>query len=534
MEETGLQPSQAVETASEAIKARQSSLSEDYDEQNQPKTPENASFDHPEISSLISQQFRLRDLVRITGHGFVCPTSPPNHSVQFYYTLHKAADPDALFSSQKCNGLVYPPLFNGQTTITGLGVFWPDIKKDFEPDSPRQSVVIRVWQCDKTKDECSENKIIACYGIHFSGLVPYSDRLLYKLRPNSLVLHTRSGYSYISPDCFTNYLDTESNDSLLSGVNNSDPSPSSLSCSSTSNDCTGSFLHPKYKTLTVLSTTVQQCCSLDQLLKLQQSQLRLKYKRELLRSLIMEIKSKSAFCMDDEFLRLNPASFVVHHHNYQRQNHHSGQHSHSAGTMGKTLTRLLNMEPERVDPQTLLDAFKLRMKIEAVKVRCRMLATERDRARQHVRRLEGQRAINCDRIVETDSAIMAKYHGMSKEKEQYLHLKLTLTKDLETLTISKVNNRARQQYLLRTVEDIYDVREHEGGIFTINGISLPDAEAYDNCHVPVTSINVALGYVAHAVLVASSVLAVPLKNYILFKGSGSQIIGPVQNINTNM
>lgn len=202
--------------------------------------------------------------------------------------------------------------------------------------------------------------------------------------------------------------------------------------------------------------------------------------------------------------------------------------------MGKTLTRLLNMEPERVDPKTLLDAFKLRKQIEAVRVRCRLLTVERDRAKSYVTSLEKKKRENCDRNVETDSTLLANYHAMSKEKEQYLHLKLTLTKDLETLQGNRGDLRVRQQTLLREICEIYDVKEHEGSQYTINGISLPDAEAYENTHVPATSISVALGYVAHLVLVISNVLAVPLRNPIVFKGSQSQIMGQLQIMNVNV
>lgn len=438
-----------------------------------------------------------------------------------------------------------------------MTVDWPALKKDFEQDSPRQSVVVRVWQTAAaaetkaiTDNNNNNNKLLICYGIHLNGLVPYNDDelLLPLLRPNALVFHTRSGYSFVAPDSIdlmnipvvANYDDTATEAAAMTSAIDDDDSNHKWSPAAHA-------LFHKYNSIEIATACAQSGCTLDQLLKLQQGQLRLKYKRELLRSLIMEIQSKSAICMDEaNNVNLNPgessstssavspAAYYNRHSHHHHQSHHHNHHHSSVGSMGKTLTRLLNMEPERVDPQTRLNAFKLRKQIEAVRVRCRLLATERDRARRHVTTLEAQRVANCDRNVETDSSIMASYHAMSKEKEQYLHLKLTLTKDLDTLTTNRSDWRLRKQTLLREICEIYDVREHEGGLYTINGISLPDAEAYENTHVPAMSISVALGYVAHLVLVVSNVLAVPLRNPIIFKGSQSQINGQLQIMNTNV
>ena len=463
---------------------------------------------------LTTYQFRLRDIQKVkaivkTSTGEDGDDDYGDGETQYHYTLHRYAELQPLFTSPKCRGEIerFTPLPEETKTCE-----FPELKKDFEQDSPRTSVVIRLW---RTSSRTEEDRLVSCYGIHFSGLYPYSRRLRPHLKANSIVLVTRCGHSFVPPSC----IDWSSCSSTAI--------PETLASDATPQP------NQKFTSIAADPSKIHACCTLEQLLKLQQSQLRLKYKRELLRSLVMEIQSKSAICMDEAALQSAAPS---QHYYAARHNHQSHHHNnHAVGSMGKTLTRLLNMDPEPVDPKTQRQAFKLRKQIEAVRVRCRMLAVERDRARQQVKNLERQRAENCDRNVETDSLIMANYHGMSKEKEQYLHLKLTLTKNLETLLAMRAEWRARQQQLLTEMcEEVYEVRDHAGGQYTINGISLPDAEAYDQTHVPALSISVALGYVAHMVIVTASVLGVPLRNPVLFKGSQSMIMSQLLILNNNL
>lgn len=453
---------------------------------------------------LATRQFRLRDIIRITGHNIVPATDATCPDQRYFYTIHKHAESVPLFTSAESSGR--PSLQRTPPSVTPssapLSVDWPKLRKDFDQNSPLQSIVVRLW-----RKQADTDTLLCTYGIHFSGLVPFSKNL--QLKSNTLVFHTLSGYACTSRDSIQW------------------PELAEREESDTEN------LYRRFRSLAIAQGSEKSGCSLDQLLKLQQGQLRLKYKRELLRSLTWEIQSKSAICMDeDDHKNVASSGQYYQRREHSHNNHH--HHHHAVGSMGKTLTRLLNMEPERVDPKTLQEAFQLRKTIEAVRVRCRLLAVEQDRARRFVEALERQRRTNCDKNVETDSLIMANYHAMNKEKEQYLHFKLQLTKNMETLGTVRSDSVLRKQILLREISDIYDVRHHEGAIYTINGICLPDAEGYEVTHVPATSISVALGYVAHMVLVTSNVLAVPLRNPIIFRGSESQIMGQVQIMNTNV
>lgn len=459
---------------------------------------------------LATHQFRLRDLIRITGHN-ITTSLDDGPEQRYFYTIHNKDETIPLFTSVESTGrapltLSPPSAATDTPPCRPLSVDWPKIRKEFDQNSPLQSIVVRLWM--KTHE--GRDTLLRTYGIHFSGLVPYAKNL--QLSSNALVLHTHSGYSFTAPDSIQRPRVAEGDGVVV-----------------TAEESPLSDLHSRYRSLAIPRGSEKAVCRLDQLLKLQQSQLRLKYKRELLQSLTWEIQSKSAICMD-------PSSTVSSGQYYHRRehSHNNHHHHHAVGSMGKTLTRLLNMEPERVDPKTLQEAFQLRKTIEAVRVRCRLLAVEQSRARRYVEALERQQRTNCDKNVEADSRIMANYHAMNKEKEQYLHFKLQLTKNMETLATVRRDWGERKLILLREICDIYDVRDHEGPFYTINGICLPDAEGYEVTHVPATSISVALGYVAHMVLVTSSVLAVPLRNPIIFRGSESQIMGQVQIMNTNV
>lgn len=457
---------------------------------------------------LVSQQFRLRDLVKVTGYN-VGEAFDDSKEVQYHYTIHKNAGASPLFTSAKSSRCLEPT-----TTTTP----WPDVKKDFGANSPLKAIVIRLHRTAATDltspPDVNPDQVISTLGVHFSGLIPFSDRLVPRLRSNTLVFHTRSGFRFVAPGSIAA-------DDMQDGV-----------VVAENGEKMKEGLVEQLRYTFIESENVKCGCSLDQLLKLQQGQLRLKYKRELLRSLIMEIRSTSGIAMEDnDDDENNNVKQAYYHH--PRSHHHHHQ-SHGGGSMGKTLTKLLNMEPERVDPKTLAAAYQLRMSVEAARARCRLLSVERDRARRYVENLEARLATNCDRNVETDSLILTSYHDLSKEKEKYLHLKLTLTKNLETLATTRGDLRLLKQSLLRELNEIYDIAEHSGGQFTINSIMLPDAEAYENTHVPATSISVALGYVAHMVLVTATVLDVPLRNKILFKGSHSQIMGQLQILSNNV
>lgn len=495
-------------------------------------------MDNLRFASLVTQQFRLRDLLRVTAHRITLPEEENTEETAsstaylYYFTIHKTNNDSSsppLFRSIDCPGQQLEPTpDSANDTLTSptprhLSIDWPKVKKDFAENSPLKSIVVRLWcKAQSTNASTNDAKQLRCFGIHFNGLVPYVPGVV-RLLPDAFVFHTRTGYAFTMPQSID-----KSDRTSFSSLELAEETREEVSIDGDTTESLPSTLFHKYSALKLTHACEKWVCSLDQLLSLQQRQLRLKYKTELLRSLTAEIQSKSAICREKDALEMGIPHLSYHHH-------HQQQHQHQHHTMGRTLTRLLNMEPERVDPKILFEAFQLRRRIEAVRVRCEWLRVERDRARGHVARLEVRSARNCDRNVETGSLLMADYHALSKGREQYLHLKIRLIEAGESLATLRHEGRVRQERLLRDLgAEVYEVKEHAGGRFTINGISLPDAESYGETHVPAMSISVALGYVAHSVLVVASVLGVPLRNRIVFKGSQSQIVAQMQKLNTNV
>lgn len=187
-------------------------------------------------------------------------------------------------------------------------------------------------------------------------------------------------------------------------------------------------------------------------------------------------------------------------------------------SIGRTLNRLLSAQPEQPKPEVLLKAQELRRKIETAKFRCRFLTMERDRYKVNLRKLNDKCAKICDENIEKESWLMANYRGLSRncdmeQKSMFFQQKKLYENVKETLA-------QRQKQLLMQLKDIYSI-EHEGEVnrvYKINGIYLPNADAYkdgaaSHLGAVTTSSNicVALGYVAHIVVLCSSILNIPLR-----------------------
>lgn len=402
---------------------------------------------------------------------------------------------------------------------------WPEIRDTTLGRCSSTTIIVRVWQQKNHQIETNNNnsnnveeKVIFSCGVNLSGLVAVPTESSYTLGPNSLVFHMKGGFSFISSDSITVVsAEEETNTDLVHYVIGKRPENSNFQEMSDSDQTPPKQieLRVRYLNLSRRAQEVAKAYPIDQLLTIQQKQMRLKYKKEALTRLIDEINMKSAFCMNLDLIATRAASSSSSQYYRRPTNVHS--------SMGRTLTRLLNMEPEQIDPTVMLKAQNLRTSIEAVRFRCGILALERERARAYIEMLETRLSRLCDRNVETESCIMARYHAMSKEKEASLHLKLNHTKQLEIFASVRKNLARRRQHLLRELNDIIEVREHEGGYFTINGISLPDAESFKS-HIPPLSVSVALGYCAHVVLTCSLILNMSLRNPIRFEGSQSKIV----------
>lgn len=65
-------------------------------------------------------------------------------------------------------------------------------------------------------------------------------------------------------------------------------------------------------------------------------------------------------------------------------------------------------------------------------------------------------------------------------------------------------------------------------MYAINEIHLPDAESYMDTTSTPTELSIALGYVAHTVLICSRIINIPLRNPIKLDGSKSKILDNIK------
>lgn len=515
-------------------------------------------------TALISQQLRLRNLIQISGHNIICDTKS-----SIYYTLHLTSMSAPFFTSEKIEtpkNAIWPEI-NCQNILKSTEKcicirVWQR-STTTTTASPLQQSDKQINETDKIE---TIDKVLFLWGVYFSGLVPISKRTDVKLKDNSLVFHMHGGF-FTSTECllpeyvpqqlksiglipdqnqltilFKNnqlqncdHLELSNNNSYNNTGSNSDSISSSSSNSSNNYNCNNNngsaydnnnyqelsqnqnslinnivsdvkqtkiqfeewdrnFLKIRYIEKKFYKSEIRPSYNVEKLLLLQEKQRKIKYKSESAKNVMDKICMKSAFCLNLELFSNNTMLY----------------RPRGNPSMGRTLNRLLFQQQEQPKPEILMKAQELRRKIETAKFRCRLLLQERNRVKHTVRRLEIKLGILDDANIEHESWLMANYRGLSREKdldqqniEKNLGQKGLLHNIIEMI-------RERQRQLLRELNEIYCIEKNNTNILTIHGIPLPDAESYSDVQSP-TTLSIALGYVAHTILMCSVILNVPLR-----------------------
>lgn len=189
-------------------------------------------------------------------------------------------------------------------------------------------------------------------------------------------------------------------------------------------------------------------------------------------------------------------------------------------SIGRTLNRLLATQPEQPKPEDLLKAQDLRRRIETAKFRCRFLTMERDRYKVILRKLHDKCAKLSDENIEKESWLMDDYRELSRSRDMAIEQKSLYLNKYRIYENVKETLGQRQYQLLKQLKDIYIIKERDrSGLMEINGICLPNTDGlrmYYSSNLPGTSnaasnLSVAMCYVAHVVLLCSSVLNIPLR-----------------------
>uniref|UniRef100_A0A182K4U5 UV radiation resistance-associated gene protein n=1 Tax=Anopheles christyi TaxID=43041 RepID=A0A182K4U5_9DIPT len=274
----------------------------------------------------------------------------------------------------------------------------------------------------------------------------------------------------------------------------------------------------RYLVMEFLQTEVRASYDASRLLAIQERQRRIRYEAESSKTITERICMKSAYCLNMEL-------FASTHLVYR-----TGANHRTSG-MGKQLSRLLYQEREPIDPAILLRGQELRRHIERARFRCRLLEQERNRMCGGMQQLRNRLNAACDSNIERESALMERYRTYGREKEQLYQQKMAYASQKDSVREVCAKMLMVRHQLLRALNEIYYIKSTNQGIYTINDVPLPNAESYTDA-TPAVALSVALGFVAHAVMMCSSFLDIPLRNPIKYDGSRSKIVDQIKLLPT--
>lgn len=439
----------------------------------------------------------------------------------------------------------------------------------------RDSSVTNLETRSEQKHSNHADKILFMWGVYLSGLIPISKRSDVKLKTNALVFYMHGGFftsaDYLQPECIpkqynyfhlapgvfhneqatiTPYTSTSNGkknntykncDSLVSFNNlNIAEQRTSAAHAPPSEPLSNRFIETNeccdcMPTLSHVATdgdelnSTEESCKWDanalkmryinkeffkleirnsyhvkKLLLLQEKQRIFRNKTISSNEVVEKICMRSAFCLNLKLIA-NKGMF------YRPRGNPS---------IGRTLNRLLTTQPEQPKPEDLLKAQELRRRIETAKFRCRFLTMERDRHKVNLRKLQSICGKLSDENIDKESSLMANYRELSRNREMAIEQNAIFVRQNKLYESVRELIDYRQKQLLVQLRDIYsiDVDDETHHYFKINGIYLPNADEYmDASHshfgsvTTASSICVALGYVAHIVLLCSMILNIPLR-----------------------
>ncbi|KAG5681078.1 hypothetical protein PVAND_010544 [Polypedilum vanderplanki] len=520
-----------------------------------------------EFKPLVSMQIRLRNLIKITGINFDC-----DNKYDVYFTLHFSAFSKPFYTSKSVK-------------IKNNKADWPEINCEQYRTSSHRFICIRVWQTMIVNNENNnslksinesvnnnDNKMLFLWGIYFSGLVvinPNSETI--KFKQNTLLFHLDGGiftsseqilyqnqqqhqinninynsnnnviipsslneeadFKILPQDCDKRDGDNKYSVTNNFSINNANKyyhqqieksnSPS-ISSSPNANDhekilnqnidiveILNEMMYHKvrYVSLEFPKNEIQCSYSLEKLLKMQEDQREYHSRIERNKLLANKICVKSPACLDLNLIMTKPVF-------YEPQKRTG---------MGKTLSKLLTQAPPK--PELLLKSHDLKIKIECARFRIKLLTQERDRIKQYNKQLMAKREKLKDDNTEMETLTWNSFRTLNRENLRVYEEKLALQR--EVFTNVKLALSETRRFLLKELNEIYRVKKSDR-IYTINGIHLPDAESYGESQSTPIEISIALGYVAHAVLIIAKIINIPLRNAIIHEGSRSKIMDNIK------
>ncbi|XP_022911167.2 UV radiation resistance-associated protein [Onthophagus taurus] len=420
---------------------------------------------------LISQQLRLRHLYRVTAYNVITDSDG-----DFYYTLHQTSMSAPFYTSEK---------------VSSCNPRWAEIRLPFIANSAVKACVLRIWQTSKSESD----KIVLAWGINFSGLVYLGNKLAdvqpSSFKDNTVILHLHSGY-------FT------SSASLRTDLQTFVPFIDHLNIVSTEDNT------KVYRTVSIRipSRDIKKSYNVEKLRRLQSLQLTLKNKNLELDHLRNRISKLAGYDEDNSVDSESPI-----------MGQDSGIRYEPQPLTMNSLNKLLHEKPTKFQKSEIIRISK---EVEASRLKIKLLSQQKDKQVARVRQLKETHIKVYEKNQETESTLMESYRQLSKEverlrnsKREQIHLREILLEDNGQLY-------RRRKQLLNQLLDLYPIETNSDQKYNINNVYLPNSELLNDCSQD--DVAVALGFVAHILVMCSNFLQVPLRYPIIHMGSRSIII----------
>ncbi|CAH1155271.1 unnamed protein product [Phaedon cochleariae] len=417
---------------------------------------------------LITQQFRLRHVYQIVGLNL--PAEPIG---SFYFTLHSTTMSAPFYTSEQ---------------VSGSNPKWEELNLQDMPNTSASCVVLRIWQHSTD----GADVIVLTWGVNFSGLC-YIGNKTTDIQPvyfkgNSVIFCMQGGF-YTSHEVVN--MDSKKPIPFLSNLNLIDTSNGNKVI---------------YRRIAIKSNRheVQSSYNEGKLRRLHRLQVDIRNKSLEVGNLRDKISRLNGFSIQRDGSTVESSSSTI-------------RYAPQLLTMN-SLYKMMQEKPTIVQKQEMTRIGK---EIETAKFRTRLLSQEKDKKTVIIRSLRQNHTAMVEENEERNSDLMENYHKLSRGSEKLKEYKKNLFHHRELYSNFNSQLQQRRKKLLRELLFIYPIDKMENDRYSIFKIYLPNSDILADCSD--TGLAVALGYVAHILIMCSTFLQVPLRYSVTHYGSRSVI-----------
>ncbi|KAG5887925.1 hypothetical protein JTB14_003021 [Gonioctena quinquepunctata] len=429
---------------------------------------------------LITQQFRLRHVYQIIGFN-LCPETAGS----FYFTLHLTTMCAPFYTSEHLKN-PHPK--------------WEELNLKDMPNGSASCVVLRIWQ----HDDNGADKIVLTWGVHFSGLC-YIGHKIADIQPK--YFKNQSVIFYMQGGFYTSHL------AVKTGLRKPIPFIKNLNLIDT--------LRSKviYKRIAINAGRheIQNSYNIEKLRRLQYLQIQIRKKGADVQNIRDKINVLNSYNVGSE--RENPALETV-----SSSSLSSVRYAPQLLTMN-SLNKMLKEKPTTLQKQKMA---KISRDIEVAKFKARLLSQEKDKKSVMIRASKQKYLEIMEENGERESDLMENYRILSKGSEKLKEYKKNILQHREMYSNIHVQLQQRRCQLLKQLSGIYPIDKTPDDKFSILGIHLPNSDVLADCSD--TGLSVALGYIAHILIMISTFLQVPLRYPVTNYGSRSYITDNISSL----